>query len=138
MQIQDIMTRNIAAVNETAPAKDAARLMKDRHIGDVLVTHSDGSLCGILTDRDLALRVVAAGKDPAKTPVGKLCTQNPVTLRPTDDIDKAIETMRSRAIRRVPVMDNGKAVGIVSLGDLAANRDPKSVLGQVSKAAPND
>ena len=111
--------------------------MREHDIGDVLIVDTDDKLAGIVTDRDLVLRCMAEEKSPADTRIGVVCTGEPIALSPGDDLDKAIATMRQHAVRRLPVVDDGRPVGIVSLGDLAEQRDPESVLGQISAANPN-
>lgn len=137
MNIQDIMTRNVVTMPRNAPVADAARAMKTSDIGAVLVD-DDGRLCGIVTDRDIVVRTVADGLDPQQTPVGDICSDTLVTLSPHDSIEEATRRMREYALRRMPVVDDSDhPIGIISLGDLAVERDPDSVLGQVSSAPPN-
>ena len=135
-KIQDVMTRQPAAFPASAPVSDAARAMRDTNTGCVLVTLS-GELCGIVTDRDIAVRAVAEGKDPQSTPLGEICSRELNSLSPTDGLDMAVNLMKEKAIRRIPVVENGKALGVVSLGDLAERLDPASVLGQISIASAN-
>lgn len=136
-KIEEIMTPNPATCPVTASAKEAASVMREMNVGDVLVTETDGTLCGIVTDRDIAIRVVAEGSDPSTTVLARMCSRELATLAPDDDEDRAIEMMRTRAIRRIPVTKDGKPVGVVSLGDLAVERDRESVLGEISAAQPN-
>lgn len=133
--IRDIMTPNPITLTRDTPVLEAARRMQRDDIGDVVVT-DNGSILGIVTDRDIVIRAIANGRDPQNTRVGDICSTNPVTITPDDDIRRAIELMRDNAIRRLPVVQNGKLMGIVSLGDLAVDRDPNSVLGEVSSAPP--
>lgn len=137
-QIQDIMTKQIHSVPDDAPLLEVARMMRDQRIGDVLVTKRDGTLCGIVTDRDIVVRADAAGKSLDQTKVGDICSQQLVKVAPTASIEEAVKVMRDNAIRRVPVVSNGNAVGIVSIGDLARHQDPSSALAQISTAAPNN
>ncbi|HEU5112167.1 MAG TPA: CBS domain-containing protein [Acidimicrobiia bacterium] len=136
--IDEVMTRNPLTVDETAPVSEAARMMRDSNIGDVLVTRSDGSVCGIVTDRDLALAVVAEGNDPASMVVRDVCNHTIESVASSDPVGKAVKVMSERAIRRLPVIDDGSLVGIVSLGDLAIERDPQSALANISEAPPNN
>jgi CBS domain-containing protein len=110
--------------------------MRDSDIGSLLVM-KDGSLCGIVTDRDLVVRLLAEGKDPEQTSVGEICSGDVSKLSPDNSIENAVELMRKKAIRRIPVLEDGRPVGIVSLGDLAMEMDRRSVLGNVSAAEPN-
>ena len=111
--------------------------MRDDNVGAVIVEDA-GKICGIVTDRDIAVRAVAQERDPRTTPLSEICSKALTTLSPDDDVDRAVQMMREKAIRRVPVVDARKqAVGILSLGDLAVERDARSVLGQISAAPPN-
>jgi CBS domain-containing protein len=120
----------------TASVQEAARAMRDHDIGDVIVIEHD-QVCGIVTDRDIAVRLVAEAQDPAATPLATICSHSLLTVTPTDSVEEAMRLMRLHAVRRLPVVEAGKAVGIVSLGDLAVERDPKSVLGKISDAPPD-
>jgi CBS domain-containing protein len=135
-KIRSVMTADLATVPAEASVVEAAQLMRQFDCGDVIVT-DNGSVIGIATDRDFIVRCVADGKDPANVRVGDVCTKEPVTLRPADSITAAVRLMSEKAIRRLPVVEDGKAVGIVSLGDLAQARDQKSALGKISAAPPN-
>ena len=106
------------------------------HIGDVVVLQ-DGNMCGIATDRDIVVRAIANGKDPATTPIGEICGKDVTTLSFDTTIDDAVVLMRDKALRRLPVVDDGFPVGIVSLGDLALKRDPRSALADISGAPAN-
>jgi len=138
-KIQDVMTKSVHCVNEAASIREVARLMRDQKIGDVLVTDAQGKLCGIITDRDIVVRAVAdEGNDLDQLRAKDICTDHIVTLSPSSGIDEAIRMMTDKAIRRIPVVENECPVGIVTIGDLAAQRDPGSALGQISAAAPNN
>lgn len=123
MQIQNVMSTNVASVNTEDTVEVAARLLSRRNIGVLPVTGADGRLKGILTDRDIVLRCVAASFDPALTKVRQVMTANPITLRPEDEVESASALMAQRQIRRLPVTEDGKLVGMVSLGDLAVQPD---------------
>jgi CBS domain-containing protein len=135
-RIKDVMSKDIVSVSETASLRNVAETMRDKGIGDVLVM-SDGRLLGIVTDRDLVVRGLARGADQNET-VGTLCSTKLWTVSPDDKIEAAVNLMRSHAVRRLPVVDKGVPVGIVSIGDLAQTRDPKSALGGISAAPPNN
>ncbi len=134
--IRDLMTAKPKTLSPSATLAEAARIMRQEDIGGVLVV-DDGKTCGILTDRDIVVRGIAAGKDPNSTSVGDVASKDVVAIEPDASVDEAVRLMRERAIRRIAVMDKGKPIGIVSLGDLAVDRDQRSVLGQVSAAPPN-
>jgi len=139
-KVQDVMTKAVCSVNEDASIREVARLMRDQKIGDVLVTDAQGKLCGIITDRDIVVRAVAdEGNDLDQLCAKDVCTaDHMVTVTPSSGIDEALKLMTEKAIRRIPVVENECPVGIVTIGDLAAQRDPNSALGQISAAAPNN
>lgn len=137
-QIQDIMTKQVHTVRDDATLLDVARVMRDKKIGDVLVTNRDGTLRGIVTDRDIVVRADAAAKPLDKTRVGDICSDQLVKLTASSTIDDAVKMMRDHAIRRVPVVSDGQPIGIVTIGDLARHQDPKSALAQISSATPNN
>jgi CBS domain-containing protein len=135
-QIRELMTPNPVVLPGTASVHEAARAMRDAEIGDVIVLENN-QVCGIVTDRDIVVRTVAEPQDPATTTLADICSHNLLTVTPTDSVEEAVRLMRTHAIRRLPVVDGGQAVGIVSLGDLAVERDPGSALGKISGAPPN-
>ena len=134
--LREIMTQKPVTVEATDTVVAAARSMRDGNIGDVVVV-DNGQIQGILTDRDIVVRALAEGRDPARTTVGEICSRELTTLSPNDAIGDAEKTMRDRAIRRLPVVEGGRPVGIVSLGDLAVEKNPDSTLGGISAAPPN-
>jgi CBS domain-containing protein len=117
---------------------EAAKAMAGADVGPIPVIDENGVLCGLLTDRDIVVRVVAEDRSPSTTKVGDVASRDLVTLGPDASVDDAVQAMRDNALRRIPIVDDGRVVGIVSLGDLARYRDPSSVLADVSSAAPND
>jgi CBS domain-containing protein len=135
-QIRELMTPNPVALPGTASVHEAARAMRDAQIGDVIVLENN-QVCGIVTDRDMVVRILAETRDPATTTLADICSHSIVTVTPTESVEEAVRLMRTHAIRRLPVVDGGQAVGIVSLGDLAVERDPGSALGKISGAPPN-
>lgn len=135
-EIRELMTPNPMSMPGTASVHEAARAMRDEDIGDVIVIEHN-QVCGIVTDRDIAVRIVAEEKDPAATSLADICSHSLLTVKPSDKVEHAVRLMRTHAIRRLPVVEDGKAVGIVSLGDLAVERDPHSVLGEISAAPPD-
>ena len=133
--VRELMHKPIT-LESSASVAAAAREMRASDIGTVVVDDGDGA-CGIVTDRDIAVRAVAAGLDPAITPLSEICSDDLTTLSADDDLDTAAKVMRDKAIRRILVVDSrDRAVGIISLGDLAIERDSASVLGQISAAPP--
>ncbi|GAA2543471.1 MULTISPECIES: CBS domain-containing protein [Streptomyces] len=134
--VRDIMTSAPVSVGPHTSVAEVARTMRDRDLGAVLVMDDD-RLRGLVTDRDLVVRSVARGGDPEETTVAGACSEDLVTVGPDDDLDRAVRLMREHAVRRVPVVEGGRPVGIVSLGDIAMERDPESALGDISVARPN-
>ncbi|MCU0314317.1 MAG: CBS domain-containing protein, partial [Solirubrobacteraceae bacterium] len=120
----------------TASITEAARAMRDRDIGTVVAVQ-DGEIRGILTDRDIVVRGLAAERPVEEVRVGDVCSATPATLTPDDPVDAAIRLVRERHVRRIPVVENGRPVGIVSIGDLAIERDRDSALAELSDAPPN-
>ena len=134
--LREIMTQNPVTVQTTDSVVAAARSMRDGNIGDVVVVER-GEIQGILTDRDIVVRALAEGRDPARTTVGEICSRELTTVSASDPIADAVTIMRDKAIRRLPVVDGGRPIGIVSLGDLAVEHAPESTLGGISAAPPN-
>jgi CBS domain-containing protein len=134
--VEQIMTTNPRTVNVDDTVKDAAVVMRDSDIGDVIVVE-DGQVTGILTDRDIAVRAVAEGRDADSTSVSDICTSGIEAIEPDASVDDALRKMRDEDIRRLPVVKNGRPVGIISLGDLAVEREPDSTLADISAAAPD-
>ena len=134
--VKDVMTKNAVMVQANTPIAESARLMQEKDIGSVIVMEGE-KVCGIVTDRDIVVRGVAPGKDVKKTAVDEICSRILTTVTPETSLDDAIQMMRDKAVRRLPVVTDGTPIGVVSLGDLAQERDPHSVLGKVSGAAPN-
>ena len=135
--VKDIMTRRTVTMDRETPVLDAAKAMREADIGDVMVTESD-RLCGIVTDRDIVVRVLADERDPSATQLGAICSGDVVSVAPDDSIDMAVAKIRDRGIRRLPVLENGQPVGILSIGDLAIERDSDSALADISAAPPNE
>jgi CBS domain-containing protein len=134
--VEEIMTSSPRTVNIDDTVLDAAQVMRDGDIGDVVVIQ-DGQVTGILTDRDIVVRAVAEGRDAESTTVGEICTTGVQAIEPDASVDDALRTMREHDIRRLPVVKNGRPVGIISLGDLAVEREPDSTLADISAAAPD-
>jgi CBS domain-containing protein len=132
------MTRDPVTVESDATIVDAARLMRDRDIGPLLVVDG-GTVQGIVTDRDIVVRAVADGRDPSTVRIAEVCTGDVETLSPDEPISDAVRRMEQRDVRRLPVVEGGRPVGIVSMGDLAVDGDlPSSSLADISAATPNN
>jgi CBS domain-containing protein len=134
--VEEIMTRDPRTVDSGDTIVDAARVMRDADIGDVVVME-DGQVSGIITDRDIVVRAVAEGRDADSTSVGDVCTTGVETVDPSASVDDALRIMREHDIRRLPVAKSGRPVGIISLGDLAVEREPDSTLADISAASPD-
>jgi CBS domain-containing protein len=136
--LRDIMTQELRTCPADATLVDAAGMMRDADIGDVIVLNDEGKVCGIVTDRDITVRAVAEGRDPSKVRIDDICSHKLVTVGPDTDAEDAARVMRERAVRRLPVTEDGKPVGVISVGDLAIERDPDSALAEISAARGND
>ncbi|MGH9265306.1 MAG: CBS domain-containing protein [Acidimicrobiales bacterium] len=136
-KVRDVMTEDLVTLKASAPISDAAKRMRDADIGDVLVMN-DGTLCGLVTDRDIVVRAVAEGADPQFTKLNEICTHEVTTVGPDDAVEDVIRIMREKAVRRVPVVEGRRPVGIVSIGDLAIERDEESALADISAAERNN
>ena len=119
MLISDMMSPNVVSITTEESTALAARLLYRHNIGSLPVCGDDGRLRGIVTDRDIVLRCVAAENDPATTPVKEIMSKGVISVSPNDDARVATRIMAAEQIRRLPVLSNGKVVGMVSLGDLA-------------------
>ena len=135
--VRDVMTADPSTIDSSQPIVEAARLMRTADTG-VLVVTTDGAVHGVVTDRDITVRAVAEGRDVQATPVAEVTSTDVETVGPDTSLAQVVQTMRSRAVRRVPVVEGGRVVGIVSIGDLAVEVDPGSALADVSAAPGND
>jgi CBS domain-containing protein len=135
-KIRDVMTKEVVKLPKSATVADAARRMRDSHIG-AIVLEDGGRIVGLVTDRDVAIRGVAEGRDPSAMPLSDIASPDVVTLSPDDEIDRAVQVMRHHCVRRLPVVERDKVVGILSLGDVAMHPDSGSVLGHISSSPPN-
>lgn len=136
-EIREVMTAAPGAIRTTDTVQEAARLMRTKDIGDVLVEDDQGMLAGIITDRDVAIRATAEGADPKTTKVEGIFTHDITALAPTDTVHDAVRLMRARDVRRLPVVEGGKAIGIISLGDISVETAPGSILADISTATPD-
>ncbi|HWD51188.1 MAG TPA: CBS domain-containing protein [Acidimicrobiales bacterium] len=135
--IHEVMTAHPMALSTTMSIGDAARAMRERDLGDVIVVDDKDALCGIVTDRDIVVRAVADDRDPSQVRLGDICSRDLTTIDASAPVKDAVKLMRERALRRLPVVESGRPVGIVSLGDLAIERDPESTLADISAAPSN-
>ncbi len=130
-KVVEIMTKDPIVLEHTESLRSVAQKMRDEGVGAVLVKER-GNLYGIVTDRDITVRAVADGLAPDEATVETVCTHEVETVAPDDDAGEVIRRMRERQVRRIPVVDDGTAVGIVSLADLAAQLDPDSALADIA------
>ena len=135
-QVRELMSKNPVCLSQDTPLREAARVMRDRDIGDVVIVDGNAQVCGILTDRDIVIRALAQNRDADATTCGEICSKQVLKVAPDAGVEEAIKMMREAKVRRLPVTDNGHCQGVISLGDLAETLDPKSVLGEVSSAPP--
>lgn len=119
MLVCEIMNPGVVSVSPDESVAYASRLLYRHNIGSVPVCDDDGILQGIVTDRDIVLRVVAADSDPHQTPVKDIMSENVITVAPDEDVKRVSMLMGASQVRRLPVVDDGKVVGMVSLADLS-------------------
>src|SRR5256885_3019249 len=136
MTVREVMTLKPVTLQGSIPVIEAARAMSQHNLGDVVV-QMNGKLWGIVTDRDIVIRVLGSGKDPKTTSLESICSHELATISPEQPTSDAVRMMRERAIRRLPVVENDRVVGIVSLGDLAVRLDASSALASISAASAN-
>jgi signal-transduction protein with cAMP-binding, CBS, and nucleotidyltransferase domain len=135
--VRDVMTKKPVALDHTATVVDAARAMREGNFGTVIVV-KEGKVCGVVTDRDIVIRAVAASHDPRLVTLGEICTEDVMTVQSDEPLAKVVMLMREKAIRRVPVVEDGRPVGVISLGDLARHNDEGSTLADISAAPPSE
>jgi CBS domain-containing protein len=138
VKVEELMTRDPATLRPESTCAEAAALMKSKDCGSLPVV-KDGKLVGIVTDRDIVVRVVAGKRDPTETAVSVIMTGAPVTVAPAMRAEDASKLMSEKQVRRLPVLDNGRLVGILTIGQLARRESVNAVgetLKQVSQPAP--
>jgi CBS domain-containing protein len=122
MKVSEIMTRHIRKATPDNTLVDIAAMMRDEDVGALPVVE-DGELRGIVTDRDIVVRAIADGKEPSTTTVQEVLSEDLESVEPDDDIEEAANLMASRQIRRLPVVQGGKLIGMVTLGDIAVKHE---------------
>ncbi len=125
-KIHEVMTPAPETIQADRPVTEAAKKMKEADAGMIPVM-TNGNLLGTVTDRDIVLRIVAEGKDPQSTPVGEIASADVVTVAPDEDLDAALEKMAKHQVRRLPVVENGRLIGVVAQADVAREGDEKDV-----------
>jgi CBS domain-containing protein len=135
-RVSDVMSPDVVSVQLHDTLADAARAMREHNIGDVIVLNGD-QLFGIVTDRDIVIRGIAEGFRAGVTEVKDIASKHVTSISPEDYVDDAMQTMKNEAIRRLPVVENGKVIGVISLGDVVLQEEPETVAADISAAPPN-
>ncbi|MFY1687503.1 CBS domain-containing protein [Plantactinospora sp. WMMB782] len=135
--VGEFMTTRLVTMDGGDTLTAAAQEMRDSAIGDVIVTNGD-DVIGIVTDRDITVRGVAEQLNPASATLSEILSQDVITVSQYDDAVAAADLMRTYGVRRLPVVEEGRLIGLVSLGDLAVEREPQSVLADISADEPNN
>ena len=134
--VNQVMTADPRAVSPSDTLQEAARQMREGDVG-VLVVVDGGKVSGIVTDRDIVVRAVADGRDPAGATVGEVSRDTVITVTPDQSASEAARVMREHDVRRLVVVQDSRPIGIVSIGDLAVALDDESALADISAASPN-
>ncbi len=129
MKLSDIMTRDVRSIDRTKTVEEAARMMKELDVGSIPVTDK-GRIVGIITDRDVVLRNVADGRTPENTRIDEVMSKTVITATPEMDVHRAADLMAQNQIRRLPVLENNRMIGIVSIGDLAVRNIYENEAGE--------
>ena len=137
-EVREVMTSSPETITLTSPIRQAAEVMERSDIGSVIVVANTGDVRGIVTDRDIALRVVAEARDPATTVVSDVMTPSPASIEPTAGVQEAVALMRQHDVRRLPVVEGGRAVGVVALADISTSSEAGALLEDLSAAPPNN
>jgi CBS domain-containing protein len=116
--VRDAMSEDPRSIGASAAVVEAARLMREADIGSLPIT-DDENLVGMITDRDITMRIVAEAADPQRTPVGDVCSRDVISVAPESDLEEALQLMARHQVRRLPVVENGRLVGIVAQADIA-------------------
>jgi CBS domain-containing protein len=132
MQVRELMTTRIVSVEPLSTVKDAALLMNKHNIGAVPVVEN-GSVRGMLTDRDIVLRCVAEGKDATNIKVNEICSSGAVSVKSTQSVKDAMHVMSTEQVRRLPVVDDGKIIGMLSFADIAREKSGMELAESISE-----
>jgi CBS domain-containing protein len=128
--VRDAMTEDPRSIGQSVSVVEAARLMREEHIGSLPIT-DDEQLVGMITDRDITTRVVAEAADPKTTAVADVYSRDLISVEPDEDLDEALQLMARHQVRRLPVVENGRLVGIVAQADIALRENEKKAGGLV-------
>jgi len=126
-RVRDAMTPAPQTIQADRPVAEAAKMMKEADAGMIPVMNDGTTMLGAVTDRDIVVRLIAEGKDPASTPVYEIASTELVTIEPDRDLDEALSLMAKHQVRRLPVVEDGRLVGIVAQADVAREGDEKEV-----------
>jgi CBS domain-containing protein len=137
--VRDAMTDGPRSIAASASVVEAARLMRDEHIGSLPVTEDD-RLVGMITDRDITTRVVAEGAAPETTSVGDVYSRDLISVEPNNDLDEALQLMARHQVRRLPVVENGRLVGMVAQADIALKDNERTgqLVGAISEPSEEE
>jgi CBS domain-containing protein len=135
-QVREVMTSNPTSCSAEASVADAAKAMAKEDVGPIPVVEGD-RLVGIITDRDIVVRVVAEGRDPSATTVGEVASSDLATVSPDEDLDRALQLLAERQVRRLPVVEGETLVGVVAQADIARRGDDR-MTGQVVEQISED
>jgi CBS domain-containing protein len=137
--VRDAMTLDPRSIGASASVVEAARLMREQHIGSLPVTE-DERLVGMITDRDITTRVVAESAVPEATSVGDVYSRDLISVEPNTDLDEALELMARHQVRRLPVVENGKLVGMVAQADIALKENERTgeLVGAISEPSEGE
>lgn len=130
--VRDAMTENPHSIGSSASVVEAARMMREEHIGSLPIT--DEQLVGMITDRDITTRVVAEAADPKVTSVGDVYSQDLICVEADKDLEEALQLMARHQVRRLPVVEKGRLVGIVAQADIARRETEKKKTGELLEA----
>ncbi len=132
---REVMTKDPASCSASEMVTTVASLMNQHDVGSVPVVESDRRLVGIVTDRDIVVKVVAAGRNPEQTPVEEVMTPNPVSCKEHDDLEYALKLMKERQVRRMPIVDgSGRLAGIIAQADVATRVSKDAKTGELVEA----
>ena len=131
MKVSDIMTKDVVKISAEESVEVAARTLTHYNIGALPVCDANGKLCGMVTDRDLVIRCMAANKPASETTVRQVMTNQLISVEPGADVTEAAQLMGGRQIRRLPVVEQGRLCGMISLGNIAGE---KKTIGQAASA----
>jgi CBS domain-containing protein len=137
--VRDAMTEDPRSIGASASVVEAARLMREQHIGSLPVTE-DELLVGMITDRDITTRVVAASAAPETTSVGDVYSRDLISVEPDNDLDQALQLMARHQVRRLPVVENGRLVGMVAQADIALKESDRTgeLVGAISERSEEE